>query len=314
MELPNFAARTHTMRPVLFALLFSVLPASLHAQQPPSAPSADAIMARVAANQDTSEAERTHFLYVQHARVTSRKGNTVRCEEITDTLITPTATGYAQRLLKLDGRLLYKHKYFTYTNLPSTKNPSRAGADQDGIDIQIDDNKTMDRQIVEAMRNDLANGKSKDGINAGLFPLTSTSQANYNFRLMGRENRNGRDVFHIAFQPKDKKDFSWKGDAYIDTTAYQPVLVRTTMSRRIPFAVRTLLGTSLPGLGFTVIYAPQPAAKPDAVWFPVSFGTEFKMHIFFFFNREIIISAENRNFEQTHVHSEIVPVAPPATP
>ena len=57
-------------------------------------------MARVAANQDASEAERTHFVYVQHVRVTSRKGNTVRCEEITDIRITPTATGFHQQLLK----------------------------------------------------------------------------------------------------------------------------------------------------------------------------------------------------------------------
>ncbi|HUZ96889.1 MAG TPA: hypothetical protein VMU57_18445 [Edaphobacter sp.] len=314
MELPHFAARTHTMRPVLLALLFSVLPTSLPAQQPSTVPTAEAIMARVAANQDTSEAERTHFLYVQHAHVTSRKGSTVRCEETTDTRITPTATGSDQQLLKLDGRLLYKHKYLTYTHLPSAKSTGRAGADQDDINIGLDDDKTIDRQIVEAMRNDLTNGKSKDGINAGLFPLTSKTQATYSFKLIGRENRNGRDVFHIAFQPKEKKDFSWKGDAYIDTIAYQPVLVRTTMSRRIPFAARTLLGTSLPGLGFTVIYAPQPAPPAGVVWFPVSFGTEFKMHIFFFFNREIIISAENRNFEQTHVQSKIIPVTPPTTP
>jgi hypothetical protein len=38
------------------------------------------------------------------------------------------------------------------------------------------------------------------------------------------------------------------------------------------------------------------------------------MHILFFFNREIIISAENRNFEQTHVQSKIIPDAAPASP
>jgi hypothetical protein len=83
---------------------------------------------------------------------------------------------------------------------------------------------------------------------------------------------------------------------------YQPVVVRTTMARNIPFAVRTLLGTSLPGLGFTVVYAPQP----DGVWFPVSFGTEFKIHVLFFFSREIIIDAQNSDFEKTHVTSKIV--------
>ena len=114
-------------------------------------------------------------------------------------------------------------------------------------------------------------------------------------------------MYHFSFRPKGKSDYNWKGDAYIDAGQYQPVLVRTAMSRKIPFAVRTLLGTSLPGLGFTVIYAPQP----DGVWFPVSFGTEFKLHVFFFLNREIVISAENRDFAKTHVSSQIV--APCAT-
>jgi hypothetical protein len=300
------------MSPVLLALLLFVLPVSLFAQQASRAPTANAIMARVAANQDKSEAERTHFLYVQHASVISRKGSTVRCEEITDTRITPTATGSDRQLLKLDGRLLYKHKYITYTHLPSAKNTGKAATDQD--DIKLDNDITLDRGIVEGMRNDLTDGKSKDGIGAGLFPLTSKAQADYSFHLLGRENRNGRDVFHIVFQPKDKKDFSWKGDAYIDSTAFQPVIVRTTMSRRIPFAVRTLLGTSVPGLGFTVIYAPQLDSHHDAVWFPVSFGTEFKIHFFFLFHREIIISAQNHNFEQTHVQSKIVPATTATMP
>jgi hypothetical protein len=83
------------------------------------------------------------------------------------------------------------------------------------------------------------------------------------------------------------------------------------MSRAVPFAVRTLLGTNLPGLGFDVVYE----AQPDGVWFPVSFGTEFKLRVLFFFSREITIDAQNRDFEKTHVNSKIVdgdaPVQPP---
>jgi hypothetical protein len=74
------------------------------------------------------------------------------------------------------------------------------------------------------------------------------------------------------------------------------------MARNLPFAVRTLLGTSLPGLGFTVAYAPQP----DGIWFPTTFGTEFKLHVLFFINREITLSADNRDFAKTHVSSQIV--------
>ncbi len=125
------------------------------------------------------------------------------------------------------------------------------------------------------------------------------------FQLVGREHVNGREVFHIEFRPKDKGEFGWKGDAFIDTEAYEPVAVSTAMARKIPFAVRTLLGTSVPGLGFSIVYAPQP----DGVWFPVSLGTEFKLHVLFFFSREIVIHAENRSFEKTHVRSEMVPVA-----
>ena len=127
------------------------------------------------------------------------------------------------------------------------------------------------------------------------------------FHLVGREHINGRDVFHVEFNPRDKDEFTWKGDAYIDTTAYQPVVVRTTMARKIPFAVRTLLGTSLPGLGFAVTYEPQPGG----VWFPVTFGTEFKLKILFFFSRQITINAENRSFEKTRVSSRILADTPP---
>jgi hypothetical protein len=59
---------------------------SMHAQQPPL--TAAEIMARVAANQDRSEAERAHYIHVQDARVLSRKGKNIRCEETTDTRVT----------------------------------------------------------------------------------------------------------------------------------------------------------------------------------------------------------------------------------
>lgn len=257
-------------------------------------PTAVDIMARVALNQDHSEAERARYIYVQHSHTASRKGKTVMCEEVTDYRVTPSDTGSTQQLLKLDGRLLQKHEYITYTTLAPKKEEPVSDHD-DSLD-------GMDRDLIENMRSNLTNDKSKDGIGAHLFPLTSKNQLDYEFHLLGREQRNGREVFHLNFRPRDKDDYSWKGDAYIDTTAYQPVLIRTTMARNIPFAVRTLLGTSLPGLGFTVAYAPQP----DGVWFPTTFGTEFKIHFLFFFNREITLSADNRDFAKTHVSSQIL--------
>jgi hypothetical protein len=267
----------------------------------------------------------------------SRRGKTVMCEEITDYRFTPSLDGTHQELLKVDGRRLKDHKYVTYTALlPRDEDKPKPSADdkdkpqgekkdqpQDETkdkppDQPKKDKKTdpppdpnteesIDRDIVENMRWNLIHDKSKDGIDSHLFPLTSKDQANYAYRMIGRERLNGRDVFHITFRPRKKDDFGWSGDAYIDTTAFQPVLVTTGMARKIPFAVRTFLGTNVPGLGFTVTYAPQP----DGVWFPVTFSTEFKIKALFFFNREIILNAENREFEKAHVTSRIVGDATP---
>jgi hypothetical protein len=292
--------------PILAVLLIG--PLSAYAQQPSL--TAAEVMSRVAANRDRSEIERTHFVYVQHAHTLSRKGKTIRCEETTDFRITPTEKGSAQQLLTLDGRLLRKGKYIHYTQLGGAKDPDKTdtGKDSDDLHVRVDsDDDAMDRDLVENMRQNLTASRSRDGIGAGLFPLTSKVQADYVYTLAGRGPMNGRDCFHITFLPRDKDDYGWKGDAWIDATHFQPVVVRTTMARNLPFAVRTLMGTSVPGLGFTVTYAPQPSDAPDDLWFPVSFGTEFKLHLLFFLNRSIVIDAKNSDFEKTHVKSTILP-------
>jgi hypothetical protein len=289
------------------ALALSLITAPAFAQQPPL--TAAEIMARVAANQDASEAARAHFVYVQHARILSRKGKTIRCEETTDTRITPTDKGSQQQLLKLQGRLLQKGKYLTYTELPETRAGTHdtAGTDHDDLHIAVNDtdDDPMDRDLVENMRKNLTASHSKDGISANLFPLTTKAQPDYDFHLLGRAPMNGHECFHLTFAPKDKDDFGWKGDAWIDATAFQPVLLRTTMGRKVPLAVRLLLGTDVPGLGFAITYAPQPTGQPDAVWFPATFGTEFKLRVLFFLSRQIVFNAENRDFERTHVTSTI---------
>lgn len=297
-------------------------------------PSAETVMNRVAVNQDTAQAERAHYVYVQHAKMTSRRGKTVMCEEITDYRFTPSTDGTDEQLLKVDGRFLKNKEFINYNKLlprdedkpkdaakdADKKQPEKKQDKANDKDKKKDKDKdpvfdpnsdeTLDRDLVENMRWNLIHDKSKDGIAQHLFPLTTKDQANYSFRMIGRERLNDRDVYHIAFRPKEKNDFGWSGDAYIDTTAFQPVLVTTSMARKIPFAVRTLLGTDVPGLGFTIRYAPQP----DGVWFPVNFSTEFKIHVLYFFHRQIILDAQNRDFEQTHVTSRIIGDATPVDP
>ena len=59
----------------------------------------------------------------------------------------------------------------------------------------------------------------------------------------------------MAFEPKPHQEFdeaAWKGEALIDAAEYQPVLVHTKLAIKIPLAVKTLLGTDIKGLGFSV--------------------------------------------------------------
>jgi hypothetical protein len=271
-----------------------------------SAPlTADQIMARVAANQDRTEAARSRYIYLQHVRMVSRKpGGKVMCEEVTDSRVSPQQNESQQQLLALDGRYWQKGRYVHYSTLqeadardskdgePRSKEVKTEKEDLDGMDIDL----------VENLRKNLADDKSKDGLGKGLFPLTTEQQAKYLFKLEGRQTMNGRDVYRVSFRPKDKNDFDWKGEAFIDTQEFEPVVVYTEMSRKIPLAVRTLLGTNLPGLGFSVTYD----REPDGVWFPVSFGTEFHMRVLFFIARDISMSLANAHFEKTHADVRIL--------
>src|SRR6185437_7581295 len=96
-ELRYSVRRIQCMRHLVAALTVAFLPLQALTQQSmtrgEASLTAEAIMARVAANQDSSEAERSHYIYVQHAHVVSRKGKTVMCEETTDSRVTPSVSG-----------------------------------------------------------------------------------------------------------------------------------------------------------------------------------------------------------------------------
>jgi hypothetical protein len=284
---------------------------------------ADQIMAKVAANQDRTQAARTHYIYQQHIRIASRKpGGKVMCEEITDSRVSPQQKESPQQLLTLDGRYWQKGRYVHYTTLQDQDAAASAaskgetakgetpkdGAVKDGapkdkeVKTEKEDLDGLDIDLVENLRKNLADDKSKDGLGKGLFPLTTEQQSQYLFKLEGQQTMNGRDVYRVSFRPKDKNDFDWKGEAFIDVQEFEPVVVYTQMSRKMPLAVRALLGTNLPGLGFSVTYD----REPDGVWFPVSFGTEFRLRVLFFLVRDISMSLANTHFEKTHADVRIL--------
>ena len=81
--------------------------------EPPAAPlSAEAIMARVAANQDRSEALRKEFVYRQHIHILTHKpSGKLQREETADYDVAPTPQGTEKKLKTLTGRYLAKGKY-----------------------------------------------------------------------------------------------------------------------------------------------------------------------------------------------------------
>ena len=160
---------------------------------------------------------------------------------------------------------------------------------------------TLDGGLTSSFRSDLTNDKSKDGIGKSLFPLTTEEQKGYQFELAGEQAVSGRKAYRIRFRPADEHDLDWAGEALIDQEELQPVWVYSHLSRRLPFFVRGLLGTDVPGLGFSTRYA---RIEKD-VWFPVSFGTEFRLRAIFFINRSITVSMENKNFKQAGADSNI---------
>jgi hypothetical protein len=248
-------------------------------------PTAETIMSRVAANQDRSEKLRSQYIYQQRIQITSRKpGGKILREETVDYHVVPQSDHSERTLEQHTGRYLNHGKYVDFSGEP------------------VPEPDSTDADLIQNFRQDLTTDESKDGMARDLFPLTTSEQESYKFRLIDEEAFEGKPAYHIAFTPKDDDDVDWAGEAYIDAQEFQPVYVFTKLSRRMPFGVRTFLGTDLPGIGFAVHYRRQS----DGVWFPVSLGSEFRIRALFFFNRQMTVSLENKAFEHTHVESKIV--------
>ena len=272
---------------VLWLMMLAPLGVLSAGDQP--APSVEEIMARVAANQDRAEQVRAEYVYQQRIHVASLRTNgKLAREESADYLVTPTPDGTKKELKHIEGRYWHKGRYLTFQGEPVPE----AG--------------WLDSSLVESFRDDLSNDKSKDGLGRDLFPLTSGEQKQYRFELAGEKMVEGRKVYRVRFRPRDKNELTWAGEALIDAAEFEPVRVYTKLSRKIPLFVRTLLGTDVPGIGFNVEYR----RFDQNVWFPVSFGTEFRLRAVFFINRDITVSLENSAFERAKVQSKILDFQP----
>jgi hypothetical protein len=267
------------------AAVFAVFAAALGAQTPDVA----AIMQRVGANQDQAQELRKQYTFHQKQLLRMNRGSgKVAREEHREYDVSPGAHGVAKELTHFDGRYDYKGKYVSY---------DRPGYEYKDMDI--------DGDLINDLSDDMTNDKhSRDGIGCDLFPLTAKEQRKYNFKLLAAEQYRGREVYRVAFEPKPHQEFDeagWKGEALIDAAEFQPVLVHTTLAIRIPLAVKTLLGTDIKGLGFSVSYQ----RFEDGVWFPVSYGGEFEVRAVFFYKRKISVNMTNTEFRRASVNSSV---------
>jgi hypothetical protein len=202
--------------------------------------------------------------------------------------VAPTAKGMEKTLKHFQGKYLKDGKLIEY---------SEPGLHYKGFDLDAD--------LITSMAEDMAGDKnSRDGIAAGLFPLTSEEQKKYVFQLKGRDTYRGREVFRIGFKPASNESSEgtpWAGEALVDVQGYQPVSITTRLAHGIPLWVKTLLGTDIKQLGFKVEYA----RFDEDLWFPVHYGGEFKVTGVFFYKRTMVVALDNHDFKRAEVTTSL---------
>jgi hypothetical protein len=108
----------------------------------------------------------------------------------------------------------------------------------------------------------------------------------------------------IGFVPKQKKDCDgncWKGEALVDAEEFQPVRVYTDLDFKMPWAVKAFLGTNVRQIGFNVTYQ---RVAPN-VWFPLSYGTEFRIDVLWGYKRVITLALDSSGFQRGEAESAI---------
>jgi hypothetical protein len=279
------------MRSYVNFLVFVALWLSPSLSMATGKPLVEQIMEKVAANQDRAQLMRGEFVYRQQViiRLTRANGRLAR-EELRELQVTPTPEQTEKTLIRFlgkyekDGKLLeYAEPHFRHKEL-----------DLDGELIELAEEFTNDK-------------KSRDGIARDLFPLTSHEQSKYRFSLKEAEVHQGRPVYRVAFEPrgKDWEDIEgapWSGELLVDQVEHQPVLVTTRLAKDFPLAVKVLLGTDLQRLGFKVAYE----KFGEGIWFPVSYGGEFKLKVVFVYKRNIAIALSNSDFQRAAVSTRLV--------
>jgi hypothetical protein len=279
------------------ALLMVSSSLSVPAQQPDRAP---AIIERVAATVDSATEARRQFVYQQKVRGTmSTADGKPSSRETREYTVIPRESASEKTLIS------YLAEYREGNRMVAANDPERKGKGGPG-----------DRESVHEMIDNLVNAKnSRDGIPPDLFPLRAADLPFYRFRLKGESVIRGRRAYDIVFEPADMHNLcarvgwavednpchQWKGEVWVDAEDFQPARIETSLAKNIPWGVRVFMGIDAKQAGFSVNY--QRVA--ENVWFPVTYGTEFQLRVFWAYRRTIALSMENNDFRRTSSDSTI---------
>ncbi len=246
---------------------------------------ADEIMRRVAENQTKAQEARASYVYDMNVFVRLKRANgKLAREESRDYVVAPGATGAKRKLVNVAGKILDGKKETTY---------SEAGYKTKDMDI--------DGSLTDSFARDAMWRKGEMGPMMSWFPLTDARRKYYDFSLKGEEHFGGYDVYKIDFDGHGEDDDCWKGEALIEKNEFQPVLITSHWTCKIPTAVTIMLGINVHNIGAKITY--QRFDK--GVWFPVASGGEMKLRVFFGYARTIAFSAKNSGFRKADVQTAI---------
>jgi len=246
-------------------------------------PDAGEIMRRVAQNVERAQAARLSYVYDQNIFVRIKRANgKLAQEETRKYIVAPSEKGADRKLVEVQGKILDGKKEIAYTE---------AGFRRKDMDI--------DAALVDSFAREIMWRRNEMGpLSYWWFPVEHLEK--YTFKFEGEERYRGYDVYKISFRQADEED-AWQGEALIERNEFQPVLITSAWTGKVPGAVTIALGTNVHQIGAKITY--QRFDKD--VWFPVSFGGEMKLRVFFLYARTIAFSAANADFRKTDVHTSV---------
>jgi hypothetical protein len=261
---------------------------------------AGAIMEKMAANMEKAAEARRQYVYRQTIKGSMIRGDgQMSRKESREYSVTPQAVGTDKKLVSLNGEYRKGKQTLSYN--------------EPGFKYKDND---IDGELLSDLIDDLTGDKdSRDGISESLFPLRTKDLRAYRFAMKGKADYKGRSTYDITFEPLPSKDVCvhvgdaghdcddppWKGEAWIDVEDLQPVRIDTSLGKKIPWVVRNVFGTNLHQLGFSLSYT----RVADGIWFPSTYGTEFRVDLLWFYKRTVALSLLNSGFQRTEANSTI---------